>query len=84
MSGVQPARGCCGAAYELTPPGPEGGGLTETVVHTFTGSPDGGGPEAALTVGPGEVLYGTTLYGGSGSALLVHSQTGRAVEPYSS
>jgi uncharacterized repeat protein (TIGR03803 family) len=58
----------CGMAYELTPPGTKGGGWSETTVHTFSGSPgDGGGSVAALTVGPGGVLYGTTLFGGSGS-----------------
>jgi|HubBroStandDraft_1064217.scaffolds.fasta_scaffold03288_2 uncharacterized repeat protein (TIGR03803 family) len=57
---------CCGAVYELTPAG--GGAYAETIIHTFTGPPgDGSGPQAALTPGPGGVLYGTTYYGGPGT-----------------
>jgi uncharacterized repeat protein (TIGR03803 family) len=57
----------CGAVYELTPPAALGGAWTETTLHAFTGPPnDGGEPEAALTVGAGGVLYGTTLPGGPG------------------
>ena len=55
----------CGVVYELVPPTDLGGDWTETTVHTFTG-PDGANPAAALTMGPGGVLYGTTFYGGSG------------------
>jgi len=58
----------CGTVYELTPPGTASGTWTETTLHTFTGQPgDGGSSLAALTVGPGGVLYGTTSIGGSGS-----------------
>ena len=55
----------CGVVYELTPPAAHGDPWTETTIYTFTGSPDGGSPEAALTVGPGGVIYGTTSSGGS-------------------
>jgi hypothetical protein len=37
---------------------------TLTVLHTFTGSPDGAGPGPGLTAG-GATLYGTTEYGGN-------------------
>ncbi len=58
----------CGTVFELTPPLTRGGAWSETTIHTFTGRPaDGGGSSAALTVGPGGVLYGTTAYGGSGA-----------------
>jgi hypothetical protein len=58
----------CGTVYQLTPGAAHGSAWTETLLHTFTGSPaDGGGPLAALAVGPGGVLYGTTQFGGSGS-----------------
>jgi len=59
----------CGEAYELTPPTTSGGSWLLTTIHDFEGSPtDGGIPHAALTLGPDGVLYGTTVYGGSGSA----------------
>ena len=38
---------------------------TLTTLHTFTGSPnDGSFPGSNVVIGPGGVLYGTTLYGG--------------------
>jgi len=53
--------------YELTPPATHSGAWTETTIHAFGDTPgDGAYPLAALTVGPGGVLYGTTSYGGSG------------------
>jgi uncharacterized repeat protein (TIGR03803 family) len=56
----------CGVVYELTAPAPQGGAWTETTIHTFGTSPgDGASPLAALTVGPGGVLYGTTVTGGT-------------------
>jgi uncharacterized repeat protein (TIGR03803 family) len=56
----------CGAVFALQPPASAGGSWTETTLYDFNGAPgDGGGPLAALTVGPGGVLYGTTQYGGS-------------------
>ncbi len=58
----------CGVVYELSPPTTRGGAWAETTIHTFTGSPsDGAGPQAALTAGPGGVLYGTTRSGGAGT-----------------
>ncbi|HUE24822.1 MAG TPA: choice-of-anchor tandem repeat GloVer-containing protein [Bryobacteraceae bacterium] len=53
-----------GTVYELTPPVIHGDAWIETTIHTFPGSPDGEIPAAALTVGPGGVLYGTTTGGG--------------------
>jgi uncharacterized repeat protein (TIGR03803 family) len=47
-----------GAVFEWAAGGPE------TVLYSFTGGPDGGAPEAGLTLGPGGVLYGTTYFGG--------------------
>ncbi|HUE20669.1 MAG TPA: choice-of-anchor tandem repeat GloVer-containing protein [Bryobacteraceae bacterium] len=58
----------CGTVYELTPPATAGTTWTETTIHTFTyTASDGEGPQAALTMGPGGVLYGTTQSGGTGS-----------------
>lgn len=39
---------------------------TFAVLHNFTGSTDGAYPLGSLSMGPGGVLYGTTVYGGSG------------------
>jgi uncharacterized repeat protein (TIGR03803 family) len=64
----------CGVVFELTPPVTHGSAWTETTIHSFTGPPgDGGGPQAALTVGPGGVLYGTTVFGGSGGTPCVYN-----------
>lgn len=53
----------CGIVFKLTP---RASGYTETVVHRFTGSPDGSGPFAGLTELHGR-LYGTTIAGGDTS-----------------
>jgi uncharacterized repeat protein (TIGR03803 family) len=42
---------------------PDGSGFT--VLHSFTGDPDGRYPSAGLIQGPDDTLYGTTYYGGS-------------------
>lgn len=49
----------CGTAFKLTPSG------EETVLHAFTGPPDGAIPEAGLVFGKEGNLYGTTLEGGN-------------------
>jgi uncharacterized repeat protein (TIGR03803 family) len=53
-----------GTVFELTPSG------TESVLHSFKGSPDGALPYAALTA-TGGVLYGTTEDGGASDRLCV-------------
>jgi hypothetical protein len=37
----------------------------ETVLYTFTGGTDGGGPSGGLSMDSAENLYGTTLVGGN-------------------
>jgi len=54
-----------GVVFELTP-STGGGAWTETVLYNFTGGTDGGNPWAGVTLGPGGVLLGTTIGGGSG------------------
>jgi len=54
-----------GIVWELTPPSGGGTPWTETIVHTFTGAPDGNEPEAGLTLGPNGTLLGTTFEGGT-------------------
>ena len=50
----------------LTAPASPGGAWTEAVLHNFSGPyGDGATPEAGVVIGPGGVLYGTTLNGGT-------------------
>src|ERR1022692_1092343 len=50
-----------GAVFELTP---KSGGWTETVLYSFTGVADGGGPFASLIFDSAGNLYSTTWGGG--------------------
>jgi len=64
----------CGTVFQLTPPASPGGAWTETVLYSFSGqSGDGAMPLAGLTLGPGNVLYGTTSAGGTAGAGTVFS-----------
>ncbi len=68
----------CGAVFELQPLS-TAGPRSEVTLYSFTGPPlDGANPTAALTVGRDGVLYGTTLYGGSG-ALCIARENGTVV-----
>ncbi|MGO4884568.1 MAG: choice-of-anchor tandem repeat GloVer-containing protein [Bryobacteraceae bacterium] len=49
----------CGLVYKLDPLG------NFTLLYTFMGESDGGGPLAGLTMDAAGDLYGSTLYGGS-------------------
>jgi uncharacterized repeat protein (TIGR03803 family) len=53
-----------GVVYRLNRPARPGLNWTETVFHSFAGSPDGDGPDAPLLLHQ-DALYGTTLRGGS-------------------
>lgn len=61
-------NGCSGSSdgtvYELTP---TGSGWQRTVLHTFSGPPDGDDPAAGLLIDQAGNLYGTTEYGGDSS-----------------
>jgi uncharacterized repeat protein (TIGR03803 family) len=48
-----------GSVFKLTPPAKAADAWTETQIKVFMGGSDGGLPYAALTWGPGGVLYGT-------------------------
>jgi uncharacterized repeat protein (TIGR03803 family) len=57
--------GGCGTVFELKRPGKEGGRWRFSVLHTFTGSPDGAQPFAGVVFGQSGDLYGTTSAGGA-------------------
>ncbi len=58
----------CGTAFELSPPTQPGGAWAETFLP-FNSGQDGATPEAGLTAGKGDALYGTTIQGGSSKDL---------------
>jgi len=51
----------CGIVYELTP---SGNGYTESVLYSFSGTPDGSWPFAGLVLDNKGNLFGTTFIGG--------------------
>ena len=53
-----------GTVFEFSPPAKKGGAWTETILHNFSGSKDGGYPIGGLTLGAGGVIYGTGSYSG--------------------
>jgi uncharacterized repeat protein (TIGR03803 family) len=53
-----------GAVFMLTPPAP-GGLWTESVLYSFTGTPDGSFPLAAVTIDSHGNLFGSTWTGGA-------------------
>ena len=56
-------QGGCGLVYELTP---SGGGWTETVLYSFTGTAgDGAFPWSGVILDQAGNLYGTTEFGGT-------------------
>ncbi len=54
----------CGVIYQLTPPVSGKGYWTETVLHDFTGRPDGYAPDSPLITDPAGNFYGTAEAGG--------------------
>lgn len=54
-----------GTVFKLAPPATVGAPWTETVLHTFTGAPDGAHPYAGLIFDSAGNLYGTTNGGGA-------------------
>ena len=59
----------CGTAFQLNPPTEEtGGAWSEKILHRFTGSNDGEGPNGSLIFDTKGALYGTTVNGGPGNA----------------
>jgi uncharacterized repeat protein (TIGR03803 family) len=59
-----PAGIGCGTAFKLSP---SASGYTERVIYSFQGGSDGAVPAVALIADSKGVLYGTTVYGGTGN-----------------
>ncbi len=57
-----------GTVFELSPQ--KGGAWSETILHSFGGSADGAGPNAAMIFDAAGNLYGTTAYGGTSAGCL--------------
>ncbi len=57
---------CCGTVYKVSR---HGSGWVTLPIYTFTGPPDGAMPTARVIFGPDGSLYGTTMYGGTGSCI---------------
>jgi uncharacterized repeat protein (TIGR03803 family) len=57
-----------GTVYSLTPPATPDSPWTKTVLYSFLGGSDGGGPEGGVVFGNGGKLYGTT-YAGAAEAM---------------
>jgi uncharacterized repeat protein (TIGR03803 family) len=74
VCGVGPPSGC-GTVFSLTPPSLPGGAWTQSVLYSFTDSPDGASPVANVVIGSGGVLYGTTPSGGPLNQGIVFSLT---------
>ena len=55
----------CGTVFELKRPNMNGGKWRFSVLHTFTGAPDGAQPFAGVTLDQSGNLYGTTFRGGN-------------------
>ncbi len=65
--------GPCGTVFKLTP---TQSGWTETVLHSFTGDPDGNHPASSLIFGRDGLLYGSTGWGGTGKCVAPDGITG--------
>jgi hypothetical protein len=64
----------CGGVYQLSPPADESGAWAATIIYSLVdgaaAQTDACIPLAPPTVGPGGVLYGTTITGGGSAACL--------------
>ncbi len=54
-----------GTVFALVPPSGSSTQWTETVLHSFTGSPDGQNPFSPVTLGSGGRVFGTAASGGT-------------------
>jgi uncharacterized repeat protein (TIGR03803 family) len=66
-----------GTVYKLTPPAKQGGAWTQSVLYSFTGAADGGGPTGNLYLDPKNNIHGTTTHGGIGSGVVFELSPGK-------
>lgn len=64
-----------GTVFSLTPPTSPGGEWSETVLYSFIGGTGGSVPNGGVLLGPGDVLYGSTRYGGASNGGVVYQLT---------
>jgi uncharacterized repeat protein (TIGR03803 family) len=64
-----------GTVFELQPPATQGGAWTESVLYSFKNGADGDFPISGPILNGAGNLYGTTEYGGTGSAGTVYKLT---------
>jgi hypothetical protein len=65
--------GLCGVVFKLAPTQSD---WTETVLHSFTGSPDGNSSDSSVIFGRDGLLYGGTAFGGTGQCKAPDGVTG--------
>jgi uncharacterized repeat protein (TIGR03803 family) len=63
---TESGAGCCGSVFKLSPPVSGKTVWRETILHAFTGEPDGDQPYSGLVMDRTSALYGTTRAGGAG------------------
>jgi uncharacterized repeat protein (TIGR03803 family) len=60
-----------GSVFKLSPPATQGGAWKQSVLYSFTGNADGGGPSGSLVLdSASDKLYGTTTHGGGGVGVI--------------
>jgi uncharacterized repeat protein (TIGR03803 family) len=71
-----------GAVFSLTPPAAPGGAWTETLLHSFAGSPDdGANPQEGVVISGAGILYGTTVSGGLSDCIFEYCGTAFSLKP---
>lgn len=58
-----------GDVFKLIRPATSGGAWTDAILHTFSSARHGTYPSTNLVFGAGDLLYGTTPYGGTGDCV---------------
>jgi len=71
-----------GTVFSLTPPAAPGGPWTETLLHSFAGSPDdGANPQEGVVISGAGILYGTTVSGGLSDCIFEYCGTAFSLKP---
>jgi uncharacterized repeat protein (TIGR03803 family) len=69
----------CGVVFKLSPT--RSGAWTETLLHAFTGGPDGAVPLLGVILDSRGNVYGTTLFGGIQQRTIALEETGSELPP---